>query len=60
MPARLGTKKRQAEDDADQVELRMKVGTPMQAIEMMEDRVPCVSTLKGDMPMIVCEEQMDI
>ena len=28
----------------------------MQAIEMMED----VSTLKGDLPMIICEEQIDI
>ena len=32
----------------------------MQAIEMMEDRVPCVSTLMGDMPMIICEEQIDL
>ena len=39
----------------------MKVAdTPMQAIEMMEDRAPCVSTLKGDLPMIICEEQVDI
>ena len=32
----------------------------MQAIEMMEDRVPCVATLKRDLPIIICEEQMDI
>ena len=32
----------------------------MQAIEMMEDRAPCVGTLKGDLPMIICEEQIDI
>ena len=61
VPARLGTRKRQAEDEGDQDEARIKVAdTPMQAIEMMEDRVPCVSTLKGDLPMIICEEQIDI
>ena len=57
VPARLGTKKRQAEADGGQAELRMKVATTsMQAIEMMEDRVPCVSTLGGDLPMSICEE----
>ena len=39
----------------------MKVAsTPMQAIEMMEDRAPCVRTPEGGLPMIICQEQMDI
>ena len=36
------------------------MSTPMQAIEMVEDRVLCVTTVKGDMPMIIGEEQIDI
>ena len=34
--------------------------THMQAIEITESRAPCVNTLRGDLPMILCEEPLDI
>ena len=38
----------------------MKADTPMQALEDMEARAPCVKTLEGDLPMITCEDALDI
>ena len=32
----------------------------MQAIEVVESRVLCVNTLGGDLPMIICEEPVDV
>ena len=32
----------------------------MLALEEMESRVPCGNTLEGDLPMIICEESVDI
>ena len=57
VPARLGAKKWQADDEGDQDEHKIqKADTPMEALGEVESKVRCVKTLEGDLPMIICED----